>query len=136
MITGLKLRVVTPSGPVLALEADTVTACSEEGEFCVLPEHCPILASLNPGHFIVEVDGEKQIYATDVGFFEGGVDHVNVMTQHCISKDVLVEKLEALQNELASLKKRLDSLEEDSPARNTLEASFAWVEAQLLVAQE
>ncbi|MBN2715006.1 MAG: hypothetical protein JXX14_04070 [Deltaproteobacteria bacterium] len=136
MITGLKLRVVTPSGPVVELEADAITACSELGEFCVLPEHRPILAALKPGRFIVEVNGETRIYATDVGFFEGGADHVNVMTQHCVSKQSLADKVADLETERASLAESLGRLEEDSPARSTLESGLTWVDAQLAVVRE
>ncbi len=50
----LRLRVVTPNGPVLDEEAIAVTACSELGEFCVLPEHRPILSALSVGRLVVE----------------------------------------------------------------------------------
>ena len=136
MDTGIKLRVVTPSGPVVDALADAITARTEVGEFCVLPEHLPILASLTPGRFVVDLSGDLKVYAIDVGFFEGGAHHVNVMTQHCISKEDLIENLEVLDEEYEMLTEELNSLEDDSPARATVRSSLLWVEAQLSVARE
>lgn len=132
----LKLRVVTPSGPVVDLVAHSVTACSEVGEFCVLPEHQPILASLKPGRFMFETKGEKQVYAMDVGFFEGGLDHVNVMTQHCVSKDDILASMDELEQDLAALTADMNEMEADSPSRATAQANVDWIEAQLIVAKE
>ena len=132
----IKLRVVTPSGPVVEQMVSSITTSSEMGEFCVLPEHRPVLASLKPGRLMFEVDGEPTVYAVDIGFFESSADHVNVMTQHCVSKESIEEEIEDLQKELGSLQEEFSELEEDSPARTTLEAGITWLQAQLEVAQK
>ena len=136
MNSELKLRVVTPFGPVIDQVVSSITACSELGEFCVLPEHRPILASLKASRFMFEANGETKVYAMDIGFFEGGADHVNVMTQHCVSKESVSDAVESLGKELAALQEEFDKLEEDSSTRNTLTAAINWLEAQLAVAGE
>ena len=136
MSTDLRLRVVTPSGPVVDISASSITACSDVGEFCVLPEHRPILAALKPGRFMFESGGENRIYVMDVGFFEGGMDHANVMTQHCVPLSTVLSMVEDLRHERDELTGELAALEDDSPARTTLSSRLQWVEAQLTVAQQ
>ena len=136
MLDVLKLRVVTPSGRVLDQLATSVVASSEVGEFCVLPEHAPVLAALKPGRLMVEADGETLVFATDVGFFECGADHVNVMTAHCVSKAAIADQLGTLEGELASLQATLAELEDDNPQEMSIQLMLAWVEAQISVAKE
>ncbi|MBN2340900.1 MAG: ATP synthase F1 subunit epsilon [Deltaproteobacteria bacterium] len=134
MTADVRLKVVTPSGPVIDETVRSITACSEVGEFCVLPEHRPILASLKAGRLMFERDGETKVFATDAGFFEGGPDHVHVMTQHCVAKEDVIS--DEVQTQLAELQQKLNSLSEDSAERLPVEASIAWCEAQIRIVSE
>lgn len=149
MSANVRLKVVTPTGAVIDETVSAVTACSQVGEFCVLPEHRPILASLKAGRFMVEQDGETKIYVTDIGFCEGGIDHVNVMTQHCIAQeDVDLSKVEVelaqLQEQLVELQKLEKAEKKDDEAsdgsivsqRASVEAAISWAKAQLFVAKD
>ena len=126
----LRLKIVTPEGSLLDEEVASVTARSEVGEFCVLPEHCPILASLSAGRFIVEAtDGSKTEYVVDSGFFEGGADHTSVITQKCVAtKDVNIDQVTA---ELDALSKKISDLPEDDPDREELNLKINWAQAQI-----
>lgn len=55
----IKLEVVTPTGKVLDVEADTVTAPGALGELGVLPEHRPGLVMLGGGALRYEKSGSE-----------------------------------------------------------------------------
>ena len=55
----IKLEVVTPTGKVLDVEADTVTAPGALGELGVLPEHRPGLVMLGGGALRYEKNGSE-----------------------------------------------------------------------------
>jgi len=126
----LRLKIVTPEGSLLDEDVASVTARSEVGEFCVLPEHCSILASLSAGRFIVEAtDGTKTGYVVDNGFFEGGADHTSVITQKCILiKDINIDQV---TDELSNLSKKIDSLSDDDHNREELNLKINWAQAQI-----
>ena len=126
----LRLKVVTPEGSLLDEDVSAVTARSEVGEFCVLPEHRPILASLSAGRFLVEAaDGGRTEYVVDAGFFEGGPDHVNVITQNCIARaDIDAEQVRA---EMSELTEKVSALEEDAPEREELLIKMNWAQARI-----
>jgi len=85
MADTLRLRVVTPEGSRVDEEAASVTVRSEVGELCLLPQHRPILAALLPGRLVLErAGGEREIFAIDRGFLEGGPDCANVITERCV----------------------------------------------------
>ena len=126
----LRLRVVTPDGPILDEEVISVTACSEQrGEFCVLPEHRPILAALGAGRLVARrPDGGSDEFVTDNGFFEGGPRHVNVITQRCVRvSDIDISKV---VEEIEEIEKELSELEFGDAARDELDVSLVWALAR------
>ncbi len=126
----LRLRVVTPDGPILDEEVVAVTACSEQlGEFCVLPEHRPILAALGAGRLVVKrPDGGSDDFVTDSGFFEGGPGHVNIITQRCVR----VSDIDIFQvvEEIETMEKELSGLEYGDAARDELNVNLEWAQAR------
>ena len=129
MAQTIRLKVVTPAGSVIDKDVLSVTACSDVGEFCVLPEHCPILASLAAGRFLVETANDTQdTYVIDRGFFEGGIDHANVITQYCVSASDIDS--EAVKAEIDQLKEQLASLPSDDPSAAELNSALLWAGAR------
>ena len=129
----LKIRVVTPKGSVLDTEAASLTAQGDLGEFCVLPNHRPILSALLPGRMIAEtLNGEKIAYAIDRGFLEGGPDHVNAITERCAKKEDLDRS--ALQKEQADLEQKLEGADPEAPDLEALKDQLSWVRTRLTVA--
>ena len=55
----LHLEVITPTGSVLSVPADEVTAPGAEGIFQVLPSHLPTLAILSGGQLSYTSKGEQ-----------------------------------------------------------------------------
>ncbi|MDD5305882.1 MAG: F0F1 ATP synthase subunit epsilon [Deltaproteobacteria bacterium] len=125
----LKVKVVTPEGACVREDARSFTARSEVGEFCMLPNHQPILAALTPGKVVVErPGGEKVVYAIDGGFLEGGVDHANVIVGRCVAA-ADVEKA-AIESEVDALTARLDALAESDPTRLEVSEALGWAKAR------
>ena len=126
----LRVRVVTPDGPILDEEVVAVTACSEQlGEFCVLPEHRPILAALGAGRLVTKrSDGGTDTFVTDTGFFEGGPEHVNVITQRCVRvSDIDISQV---VREVEKIEKELSGLEYGDAARDELNVNLEWARAR------
>jgi F-type H+-transporting ATPase subunit epsilon len=132
--TTLELKVVTPQGPVIDEIVDAVTARSDLGEFCVLPQHRLILAALEPGRLIVaRTGGETDTYAIDKGFLEGGPDHANVITQRCAAP----EEIDAgeVKAEIEQLEEQLDQMQITDPKREGVVDSLEWAKAKLSVVE-
>jgi F-type H+-transporting ATPase subunit epsilon len=135
MAESLLLKVVTPEGSLLDEEVATFTGRSDLGEFCILPQHRPFLASLVAGRMLIEhVNGEKKSYALDKGFLEAGLDHVNVITERCIPAEDL--DVAALTGELNALESQMENLDLGSTEAETLLLQLEWIEARLSVAKK
>ena len=132
-MTGLlRLRVVTPGGSLINEEVAAFTGRSDFGEFCILPEHRPILASLVAGRMIVEkTGGAKVLYALDRGFMEAGPDHVNVITERCVPAEALDKT--AVSEELAQAESALKDLDPTSPEAKEALDKFSWAEVRLSI---
>ncbi len=125
MSESIMLKVVTPEGSRLNEAVSSVTARSEVGEFCVLPAHRPILAGLRAGRLIVEnIDGETNIFVVDRGFFEGGPDHVNVITQRCVSVDDI--DIDDIASKLEKLEKEIADIDGDDDLLTNLKFDLEW----------
>ena len=75
----LRLSVITPARPVVALDVDHVVAPGREGEFDVLPGHELFLAPLRPGVLRFGTPGREQRIAVSGGFAEVTHDSVTVL---------------------------------------------------------
>jgi F0F1-type ATP synthase epsilon subunit len=126
----LRVVVVTPNGPVLDEEAIAVTAFSEElGEFCVLPEHRPILSALSAGRLVVEhPDGGSVDFVTDNGFFEGGPRHANIITQRCVRVSDI--DLSEVVKEVEKIEKELSGFGEGDAVWDDINVNLEWARAR------
>jgi F-type H+-transporting ATPase subunit epsilon len=130
MADAFRLKVVTPTGGVFDEDVAAVTVRSEVGEFCVLPEHCRILAALEPGRMLVAAkDGSSAAFAIAEGFLEGGADHVNVIVQQCVASSDIDEA--DVKREFDRLSSSLASLAEGDPERTERSLALRWAEARL-----
>jgi ATP synthase F1 epsilon subunit len=130
MSGAFRLTVVTPAGGVFDDDVAAVTARSEVGEFCMLPEHCRLLTALEPGRLVVaRKDGAAETFVIDEGFLEGGGDHANVIVQRCVAVGEIDEA--AVKREADQLRAALAKLAEDDPERAEQERALRWVEARL-----
>lgn len=129
MAAVFRLKVVTPSGGIFDDDVAAVTARSEVGEFCMLPEHCRILTALEPGRLLVaRSEGAVEAYVVDEGFLEGGADHANVIVGRCVAVADIDEA--AVKKEADELRAALAPLAEDDPEGVELRRALAWAEAR------
>ena len=134
MAESLQLKVVTPKGSLLDEEVASFTVASDLGEFCVLPNHRPILAALVVSRMVVEqLNGGKIAYALDNGFLEGGADHVSVITERCVPAEELDQA--ALGKEVGQLEEELNNMDSGAPeAQDTIKA-LEWAKVRLDVSE-
>ena len=58
----LKLRIVSPERIVFVGEVDSVTVPGTTGEFQVLPNHAPLISSLEAGNVVYDcAEGRKEL---------------------------------------------------------------------------
>lgn len=76
----IKFEIVTPEQIVLREDVVQVTIPTKQGEITVLPNHIPLVASLQPGVVdIVKSDGKRDIISLSGGFIEVLKDKVVVL---------------------------------------------------------
>lgn len=66
----LKFQIVTPERTVLREEVDSLTCPTEMGQITILPNHIPLIASLQTGELIAKINGKDQHLAVSGGFVE------------------------------------------------------------------
>lgn len=77
----LKLRIVSPEKIVFVGDVDCVTVPGSSGEFQVLPNHAPIISSLNSGRVVYDcADGRKELNISG-GFAEVHNNGVNLCVE-------------------------------------------------------
>ena len=130
MSSAFRLTVVSPAGGVFDDDVVAVTARSEVGEFCMLPEHCRLLTALEPGKLVVQrKDGAVETFVIDEGFLEGGADHANVIVQRCVAIGDIDEA--AVKREADGIRAAQVKLAEEDPERAELARALRWAEVRL-----
>ncbi|MCP4676315.1 MAG: ATP synthase F1 subunit epsilon [Deltaproteobacteria bacterium] len=126
----LHVKVVTPTGSSLDEEVASFTTSSEMGEFCIMPNHRNIMASILPSRMLVEqVGGGTVAYALDSGFLEAASDHVNVITERCISAEDL-DKSE-ITKEVAELEEKLAAMDSGASEAQEIIRALNWAKVRL-----
>ena len=82
MADKLSLEVVTPFRTVLNEDVDSVTLPGIEGELGILPEHVPLLTTLDTGIMsYVNGNGKKQAIAVHWGYAQVDGNNVRVLAE-------------------------------------------------------
>lgn len=77
----LSLEIVTPARQVLSGQVESVTLTGVEGEFCVLPQHIPLLSALQVGSMSYRLDGKRHYAYVGGGFVEVTRQRVLVLAE-------------------------------------------------------
>ncbi len=76
----IKFEIVTPERIVLKEEIRQITLPTKAGEITVLPDHIPLVASLQPGVIhIKKKNGEEEIISISGGFLEVLKDKIVIL---------------------------------------------------------
>ena len=81
MANQLSLEVVTPNRTVLIEDVDSVTLPGIEGELGILPEHIPLLTTLDTGIMSYTCSGNKQVIAVHWGYAQVEGNSVRVLAE-------------------------------------------------------
>ena len=130
MASTLKLEIVTPEGLAYSEDVELVTLPGVAGQFGVYPQHTPLMAQMEPGEIIVQIDGRETFIATGAGLIEVTANRVAILTDLAVQADKIDEAKaeEARQRAEARLREKLSNEEVA-----TINASLARSLAQLHV---
>ena len=122
----LKLEVVTPQKKALETEVDSVTLPGSEGELGILPDHIPLLTTLDTGIVSYTNGSQKQILVVHWGYTQVEGERVTILAELAESvseididraklaeskaRDIL-SKIDMSSSDWESEKKRLDKYE-------------------------
>ena len=81
MSNQLNLEVVTPHRTVLVEDVDSVTLPGIEGELGILPEHIPLLTTLDTGIVSYNCSGKTQAIAVHWGYAQVEGNSVSVLVE-------------------------------------------------------
>ena len=81
MSAQLNLEVVTPHRTVLVETVDSVTLPGSEGELGILPEHIPLLTTLDSGIMSYSSSGKTQAIAVHWGYAQVEGNNVRVLAE-------------------------------------------------------
>ena len=120
----IKFEIVTPERVVLKEEITQITVPTKLGEITVLPNHIPLVSSLQPGVIHVKKkNGEDEIMSISGGFLEVLKDKVVILADTAERAEELDLKLvEEAHKRAAALKEK---------ARRGEEVNFAEVNAAI-----
>lgn len=94
----IKLEIVTPEKMALSETVDMVTIPTASGEIGILPNHAPLISSLQPGILSYTKGGTTAKLVVSGGFVEVGVNKVSVLAD-------VAESAEEVNTENARLEK-------------------------------
>ncbi len=66
----LNFQIVTPERTLLSEQIDSLTCPTTSGEITVLPNHIPLISSLQPGELIAKTADKIEYFAVSGGFVE------------------------------------------------------------------
>jgi F-type H+-transporting ATPase subunit epsilon len=75
----IKLDIVTVERTVFSDDVDIVVAPGVEGVMGILPNHAPLMTTLNPGELVARKSGQEYALAISGGFLEVRPDRVIVL---------------------------------------------------------
>ena len=75
----IQCDIVTQERVVFSGQVDMVIAPGSEGEMGILPNHAPLLTTLDYGELRVKVGSQEQFFAIGGGVLEVAPDHVTVL---------------------------------------------------------
>lgn len=90
MASTFRFELVSPERLLLSSDATEVLVPGAEGEFTVLPQHAPVLATLRPGLLDVKLeDGTEHQFFVRGGFAEVDPESLTVLAQQAVDRDSL-----------------------------------------------
>lgn len=104
----IRLEIVTAERIVYSENVDVVIAPGVEGQLGILPQHTPLMTTLQPGELLIKKDGEEISIAISGGFLEVRPEKIVVLADAAERADEidLQRALEARRRAEERLKER------------------------------
>jgi len=128
----IKLKIVTPEGPIYDDEVDELYVPGEEGEIGIKPMHTALMEMIAPGELRILSGGSETSLAVGEGFAEILQEEVNVMTEGAIEAAEIdeVETQKAIERAEAALKDESLDDEAADEAKMMLARSIAMLQVK------
>ena len=129
MANQLSLEVVTPHRTVLIEDVDSVTLPGIEGELGILPEHIPLLTTLDTGIMSYTSNGNKQVVAVHWGYAQVEGNSVRVLAELAETADEIdIERAKDAENKAKDIlltgSPTTSSWEEEESRQNKFESKL------------
>ncbi|MEZ5301811.1 MAG: ATP synthase F1 subunit epsilon [Verrucomicrobiales bacterium] len=108
----LQLEIVTPERKTFSDEVDSVVPPGVLGEMGILPNHAPLVSTIEPGALTYTKDGKHEDLAVGKGFVEITATSVSVLTDMAVSGEDIDE--EAVEKALESARQALSEKDHDT----------------------
>jgi len=116
MADTFRFDLVSPERVLVSEDVAEVIVPASEGDFGMLPNHAPIIASLRPGALTVRGNGGERKYFVRGGLAEGRPEQLTVLAQRAMPLDELDR--EKITQEIQWAKEDLeDARDEDARAQ-------------------
>jgi len=116
MADTFRFDLVSPERVLVSEDVAEVIVPASEGDFGMLPNHAPIIASLRPGTLTVRGNGGERKYFVRGGLAEGRPEQLTVLAQRAMPLDELDR--EEITQEIQWAKEDLeDARDEDARAQ-------------------
>lgn len=113
----IKLKIVTPEGPVFEDEVAQATLMTGDGQVTILPNHQSYIASLKPDELMFRKDGKARYLYVSGGFIEFNANELVVLADAAERIDEIdIEKAEAARARAEELRKEKVSMSEEEYA--------------------
>lgn len=128
----LKLKIVTPEGPIFEGAVNQVFLPGEEGEIGVLPHHTAVMEMIKPGELRFLQNGTEKYLAVGEGFAEIIQEEVNVMTEGAVDSSEIdeAETQKAIERAEAALRDETLDDEAADEAKMLLARSIAIIDVK------
>ena len=113
MADTFKFELVSPERVLLSENAEQVVLPGSDGDFAVLPNHAPMIATLRPGVLDVRLpSGPRRIFVKG-GFAEVEPDRLTVLAEKAFDADAS-SAASVIASELATAEAELTAAKDDS----------------------
>ncbi|HKI98643.1 MAG TPA: F0F1 ATP synthase subunit epsilon [bacterium] len=114
----LTLEVLTPQKRVLSLETPWVTLPGTMGEMGVLPEHIPLVTTVDTGILQYEQDGQRKRAAVHYGYAQVQGDRVTVLSEMVeLAEQIDRDRAQTAEQRAREKLRELIAQQEDERAR-------------------
>lgn len=127
----IKCEIVTPESRLFSADAEFVVLPAAEGEMGVLPQHEPVVTTLNAGSARLTIEGSKEPlrYVVAGGYAQIDGEQVIILADRAIA--VADIDADAVREQVAELRDKVDDLADDDPNKAYVTSELAWNELVL-----